>query len=135
MRIRFLTIVVTLGVLLQAFAAMGAPYALVLCVGSAGHVAIEDESSASRCRTEQGGLATAGSEPGVTGSCVDTPLGGALAGSPASTVPLPHPAQMLAAPAYLSALDAQGALAVRPDRRPAVAPGLGRILRATVLLI
>ena len=66
---------------LQALAAFGAARGLVVCVGTAGHVAVEDPDAAARCRASAIGLDSGKSKVAsafhTPPACVDTPLLGA----------------------------------------------------------
>jgi len=131
----FRSLLAASALVLQVLMGLGATRGVVLCVGSAGHVAFEGYEAASRCREADNGLAadafTGSSEAGAPPACVDTPL--LEAGSERSTSPL----------RFAPAVVAEAPAALLPRRVELVgraawmlgAPRDARILRSVILLI
>lgn len=121
---------------LQVLVAFGAAHGLVLCVGPAGHVAVEDYEAALRCHASAAALeanpVVGASVLGVTSECADTPL---LQAAP----------ERSASPLRISTASVAASSVVEPPRRD-VLPGRSvwehrslqtsaHILRSVVLLI
>ena len=126
---------VGLALLLQVVAATGAAQYFVVCVGPAGHVAVEDYEAASRCRASESGLGAevfAGfSIVGARSVCVDTALFGA---SPEGSTSLLRAPALVVATAVVALPDVE----VAPRRAvwSQDPPGMStRVLRSVVLLI
>lgn len=105
---------------------------LVLCVGSDGHVRVEDYATAIRCCKSGDGLACAGpNAPTLYGdSCVDTALRGTAC--PRSASPW-HPASPIAVATRWDAPDLEGQTPLASRHRQL--DPTSRALRTVVLLI
>ena len=125
-----------LALLLQVLAAFGATHGLVLCVGAAGHVAVEDYEAASHCRESGGGLDTndftGTSVLGASPACVDTPL--LAAGIERSNSPLRFAAVAMAL-APIAELPSFDAFADHAGWTRESRSNSTRILKSIVLLI
>lgn len=125
-----------IALLLQVLVAFGASRGLVLCVGPAGHVAVEDYEAASRCRESEVGVGTNAftgfSVLGAPPACVDTPLLGSAAERSTSPVRFLAAAVATASVAELPRAEAFAGRADWLHERP---PTRSRILRSVILLI
>lgn len=128
--------VAALALVLQVLAVFGTARGLVLCVGPAGHVAVEDAQAAVRCRASQGEIpdTPTNGRPTVAASpaCSDTPV---FEAAPNRTVSAPR-FEGLAVAATLAALFPQPAATAPVARRwSQPRPLETRRLRTIVLLI
>ena len=125
-----------LALLLQVLVAFGATRGLVLCVGPAGHVAVEDYDAASRCRESYSGLATDAatglSVLGAHPACVDTPILGVAGERSTSLLRFATVTLAISPTAELPLLDA---FAQHVDWTQELPLTIARILRSVVLLI
>lgn len=131
---RLLTV---LALLLQVLAILGGAKGVVVCVGQAGHVAVEDYKAAQICRESSAGfaadadVASGSAAVAAPADCVDTPLWVATferATSPARG----H--DVAIAPSPASALPLAPLLAIAVARATAPPPST-HVLRSVVLLI
>lgn len=125
-----------LALVLQVLAVFGTMRGLVVCVGAAGHRAIEDREAAARCRADEADLLvdSAGGAPEVRvpAPCVDTPLMTAASDRGASPLRFAPDAIAISAVAVLPRPEVLERR-VRPWAEPPVARA--RLLRSVVLQI
>ena len=125
-----------LALLLQVLAIFGGAKGVVLCVGQAGHVAIEDYKAAQRCRESSAGLASdvvsGSSTVAAPPACVDTPA--FVAALEQATSPARGHDVAVAVP-LATTLPLAPLAAIRVARTTAPPPPSARILRSVVLLI
>ena len=122
--------------LFQALAIFGTARGLVYCVGPAGHLAIEDNDAARRCRESSAGLGAdlSGGTPVVNGHpvCVDTPLSAQVLNR-AVSLAMTH--DFVVAALSVAGFESARPLVVRLTRTPALPSPNARSLRSVVLLI
>jgi len=125
-----------LALALQVVAVFGTARGLVLCVGPAGHLAVEDTEAAARCRALQAEHATeslgGGPAAGAPAACFDTPVFAAAADRGTSPVRFALPA-LAVAPHISLPRPTLLTWRVHPSAEPR--PGPARMLRSVVLLI